>query len=117
LQALQAALDASGSRATFVVVGYDPGIDDPAAWHNYRSQRGLTRPNWLFLAAPSASQVREFAGRLGFEFWKYDEHVMHDERVVVIDPQGNLQLSFGPGAPLDARAIAADRPSKEPRGT
>ena len=115
LQQLQLELDTHGANATFVIVGYDPERSDPAAWHQYRRERGLTRANWLFLTAAGQAQVREFAVRLGFEFWKYDEHVMHDSRVVVIDPQGNLQESFGPGSTLDVSSIAGDRPAIESR--
>lgn len=117
LQQLQRELDARGSTARFVIVGYDPEADDPEAWHQFRTRRQLTRANWMFLSARSAQQVRVFAARLGFEFWKYDEHVIHDGRVVVVDPQGRLQLSFGPGAELDAAAIAADPRGSETRGS
>ncbi len=106
LQALQGELDVAGVQATFVVVGYDPDSDDPAAWHEYRRERGLTRPNWLFLTAHDAGQVRQFAQRLGFEYWRYDEHVMHDERVVVLAPGGTLQLSAGPGHILHASDLS-----------
>jgi cytochrome oxidase Cu insertion factor (SCO1/SenC/PrrC family) len=106
LQALQGELDAAGEQATFVVVGFDPESDDPAAWHEYRRERGLTRPNWLFLTGHDAGQVRQFAQRLGFEFWRYDEHVMHDERVVVLAPGGALQLSAGPGHILHASDLS-----------
>lgn len=106
LQALQDELDKAGEQATFVVVGFDPGQDDPAAWHAYRRERGLTRANWLFLTAHDAGQVRRFARQLGFEFWRYDEHVMHDERVVVLAPGGALQLSAGPGHILHASDLS-----------
>jgi len=106
LQQLQQQLDARGSAATFVIVGYDPDADDPQAWHQFRIRRNLLRGNWLFLTGRSNQQVRALAARLGFEFWKYDEHVIHDGRVVVLDAHGQLQLSFGPGAALDAAAIA-----------
>lgn len=117
LQALQRSLDAAGSTATFIVVGYDPEVDDPGAWHQYRRERRLGRPNWLFLTASSPRQVREFAGRLGFEFWKYDEHVMHDERVVVIDPRGELQYVAGPGQPIDLRRVMQRTPTTSEQGT
>jgi len=106
LEALQQELDVAGEQATFVVVGFDPDSDDPAAWHQYRQDRGLNRPNWLFLTAHDAAQVRQFADRLGFEFWRYDEHVMHDERVVVLAPGGALQLSAGPGHVLHASDLS-----------
>ena len=117
LQQLQRELDARGSAARFVIVGYDPESDDPQAWHQFRTRRQLTRANWWFLSARSAQQVRAFAARLGFNYWKYDEHVIHDGRVVVVDPQGRLQLSFGPGAELDAAAIAADPIGSDTRGS
>ncbi len=117
LQQLQLQLDALGSRAQFVIVGYDPDADDPEAWHQFRIRRQLTRANWLFLSARNAQQVHAFAARLGFDYWKYDEHVIHDGRVVVVDPQGRLQLSFGPGTELDAAAIAADPSGSEKRGS
>lgn len=117
LQQLQQELDARGSRATFVIVGFDPDADDPAAWHQFRTRRQLTRANWLFLSGHSSQQVHAFAARLGFEYWKYDEHVMHDERVVVLDPHGQLQLRFGPGVALDAAAIASGDHSYDSRGS
>jgi protein SCO1/2 len=117
LQQLQQQLDARGSTARFVIVGFDPVGDDPQAWHQFRTSRRLTRDNWLFLSGRSTEQVRAFAARLGFDYWKYDDHVIHDGRVVVLDPQGRLQSSFGPGAVLDAAAIAGDPDSSDSRGS
>ena len=117
LETLQGELDAAGAQATFIVVGYDPEHDDPAAWRAYRRERGLTRPNWLFLTAHDDAQVRRFAGRLGFEFWRYDEHVMHDERVVVLAPGGALQVSAGPGQILHAHDLRSARERADSKGT
>jgi protein SCO1/2 len=117
LEALQAELDAAGEQATFVVVGFDPQRDDPAAWRAYRRERGLTRSNWLFLTARDDRQVRQFASRLGFEFWRYDEHVMHDERVVVLAPGGALQVSAGPGQILHAHDLRSARERADSKGT
>jgi cytochrome oxidase Cu insertion factor (SCO1/SenC/PrrC family) len=117
LEQLQRELDARHSAATFVVVGYDPDADDPQAWHQFRTRRHLLRDNWLFLSGRSNQQVRTLATRLGFDFWKYDEHVIHEGRVVVLDAQGQLQSSFGPGAALDAEAIAHGRNVTDSRGS
>ncbi len=97
LQQLQARFDARQIHAEFVVVGYDPQSDDAAAWRRYRRTRHLTRANWHFLIG-STQQVSRFAQVLGFEFWKADEHVMHDGRILYLDPQGVLQLDPGSGA-------------------
>jgi protein SCO1 len=89
LEQLQHDFDRRGIRADFVVVGYDPDTDDPAAWHQYRRTRHLTRDNWHFLVG-TRSDVERFARQLGFEFWKMDEHVIHDSRIVYFDEHGVL---------------------------
>lgn len=95
LERLQESFDARRVDAEFVVVGYDPENDDPAAWRRYRRTRHLTRPNWHFLVG-SPQQVERFAHVLAFEFWKADDHVMHDGRILYLDPQGVLRLDPQP---------------------
>ena len=89
LQQLQRDFDRRGTSAEFLVIGYDPDSDDAAAWHQYRETRHLTRSNWHFLIGTRAA-VAQTARQLGFEFWKYDEHVMHDTRVLYFDEHGTL---------------------------
>jgi cytochrome oxidase Cu insertion factor (SCO1/SenC/PrrC family) len=96
LQRLQRQLDARGETADFVVVGYDPLADSPAAWHRYRARHGLQRANWHFLSG-SRDDTERLARQLGFGFWKYDDHVVHDSRVVVFDAHGALKAEAGPG--------------------
>jgi protein SCO1/2 len=90
MQRMQAALDKRGEQASFVIIGYDPDQDSPADWHQYRSNRRLKRNNWHFLTGTRQS-VRQLAHQLGFEFWIYDTHVLHDPRIVVF----NSEESFG----------------------
>lgn len=89
LEQLQQDFDRRGLRAEFIVVGYDPEADDPAAWHQYRRTRHLTRDNWHFLVG-TGTDVQRIARQLGFEFWKMDEHVIHDSRIVRFDEHGAL---------------------------
>lgn len=89
LQRLQQDFDRRGLKAEFIVVGYDPDADDPAAWRQYRRTRHLTRDNWHFLVGTPAD-VQRIARQLGFEFWKMDEHVIHDSRIVRFDEHGTL---------------------------
>ncbi|HYL00271.1 MAG TPA: SCO family protein [Steroidobacteraceae bacterium] len=86
---LQQDFDRRGVRAEFIVVGYDPDADDSAAWHQYRRSRHLTRDNWHFLVGTRAD-VQRIARQLGFRFWKMDEHVIHDSRIVRFDEHGAL---------------------------
>ena len=88
LRKVQAALDGRGIAADIVIIGYDPA-DDPATWRRYRQSHRLNYPNWHFLSGNDAA-VRQFARLLGFDFWKYDEHVMHDFRIVFVAPDGRV---------------------------
>lgn len=97
LKELQATLDARGSVAEFVIVGYDPANEGPAAWRQYRRSHHLDRPTWHFVTG-SVADTAQLARQLQFELWKYDEHVMHDSRVLVFDAQGLLSRALGPGA-------------------
>ena len=89
LQELQRGLDRQGIVAEFLVIGYDPDRDDAAAWHQYRETRHLTRNNWHFLVGTRAT-VEQAARQLGFKFWRYDEHVMHDSRILHFDRSGTV---------------------------
>jgi cytochrome oxidase Cu insertion factor (SCO1/SenC/PrrC family) len=90
---MQQVLDARGEQASIIVVGYDPKNDKPSDWHHYRTSHRLSRPNWHFLSG-SEEVTRDLAGQLGFSFWKYDEHVMHESRVVVFGADGALQIAI-----------------------
>ena len=95
LKRLQAALDAKAEQAEFVIVGYDPENEDPAAWREYRRSHHLGRRNWHFVTG-SMADTAQFARQLHFELWKYDEHVMHDSRVLLFDADGVLARELGP---------------------
>jgi cytochrome oxidase Cu insertion factor (SCO1/SenC/PrrC family) len=95
LKRLQQEIDSRGESAEFVIVAYDPTVDDPQSWREYRDSRQLTRDNWHFLTGTPAG-TEQLARRLGFRFWKYDRHVMHDYRIVVIDAEGALTAEYGP---------------------
>jgi cytochrome oxidase Cu insertion factor (SCO1/SenC/PrrC family) len=98
LQQLQRDYDLRGTPADFLVIGYDPENDDAAAWHQYRQSRHLTRDNWHFLVGTRDS-VQQLARQLGFDFWKLDQHVIHDQRIVYFDATGVLVGSGDADAP------------------
>lgn len=95
LQRMQRQLDARGEQASFVIVGYDADYDDPRSWHEYRRSHRFNRPNWHFLTG-SAPDVRRLARQLGFDFWNYDTHVMHDSRIVFFDSKGLFSGAVSP---------------------
>ncbi len=101
LKLLQAALDSTREDVEFVIVGYDPENDGPAAWRHYRRTHKLGRANWHFLTG-SLADTTQLARQLHFELWKYDEHVMHGSRVLVFDGHGSLTGEFGPETDLSS---------------
>jgi cytochrome oxidase Cu insertion factor (SCO1/SenC/PrrC family) len=90
-QLMQKLLDERGEQASFVIVGYDPERDDAAAWHQYRKNRGLVRGNWYFLSGKREATL-QLARALGFDYWNYDEHVIHSPRVAIFDGSGQLAV-------------------------
>jgi protein SCO1 len=104
LQRIQERLDARGEAAEFVIVGYDPDSDRPTDWRTFRANRHLGRGNWHFLSGSRADTER-LARLLGFDFWKYDEHVMHGMRALVFDARGQPQFELGPETKDWATAI------------
>jgi len=94
LKHMQNVADARHEVLDFVIVSYDPKNDNPAVWHRYRQSRRLNRSNWHFLCG-SREVTEQLARELGFPFWTFDEHVMHESRVVLFDSQGNLQAALG----------------------
>ena len=94
LQKMQRRLDDRGEQAEFVVIGYDPDNERPTDWHAFRTSRHLDRGNWHFLSG-SRGDTERLARQLGFDFWKYDEHVMHGMRAVLFDARGSVQAELG----------------------
>jgi protein SCO1 len=93
LEQLQAAADERSVALNFVVVGLDSSQDKPADWAQYRLDRRLNRSNWRFLSGDEAS-TRRLADRLGFHYWRYGEHTMHDFRVLLLAPDGQVVRSL-----------------------
>ena len=87
LREMQDILARRSRDAVFVVVSYDPSHDSPAEWRSYREARKLPA-NWHFLSGAEAD-TRRLADFLGLKYWAYDEHVMHDFRIVVFGADGN----------------------------
>lgn len=89
LKDVQAAADRAKQHFDFIILSIDPKNDTPQAWTHYRKTRGLNRPNWRFLTA-SVSDTPELARQLGVRYWLYDEHIMHDFRLLRINEAGEV---------------------------
>jgi cytochrome oxidase Cu insertion factor (SCO1/SenC/PrrC family) len=96
LRLMERAQDLADARhldLNFVVVGLDPSQDTPADWADFRALRKLGRPNWRFLSGDE-SATRLMARNLGVNYWRYGEHTMHDFKIVLLTPQGELARSI-----------------------
>lgn len=89
LREIQEAADKQGKNIDFLIVSIDPENDTPEAWTQYRKSRGLERGNWYFLTA-GVRETKSFAALLGIKYWFYDEHLMHDFRIVRLDDGGRV---------------------------
>lgn len=87
MRKMQEILARQGRDVAFVVVSYDPAHDSPAEWRRYREARRLP-PSWHFLSGDEAD-TRRLADFLELKYWVYDEHVMHEFRIVLFDADGN----------------------------
>jgi cytochrome oxidase Cu insertion factor (SCO1/SenC/PrrC family) len=93
LEQLQQSADRAGTRIEVVVISYDPAIDSPGTWAIYRLHHHFKRTNWHFLTGSSAT-TRLFAHSMQFPSWHYDEHVVHDFRILLIAPGGEVADSL-----------------------
>jgi protein SCO1/2 len=89
LEQVQQLADQRKLALNFVVVGIDPDADKPADWAALRQQRQLNRPNWHFLVG-DALAVRRLASRLGVNYWRVGEHMMHDYRITLLAADGHV---------------------------
>jgi protein SCO1/2 len=89
LKDVQAAADRARRQFDFIILSIDPKNDTPEAWTRYRKTRELDRANWYFLTA-SVQDTPELARQLGVRYWLYDEHIMHDFRLLRLDEAGEI---------------------------
>jgi protein SCO1/2 len=89
MENLQTLADARHQPLDFVVIGLDPVEDKPADWAAWRQDRHLTRANWHFLWGDERA-TRAMAQQLGVNVWRADQHLMHDYKIVLLTPQGQV---------------------------
>ena len=93
MEELQAVADRRHLRMEFLVIGLDPRNDTPKAWREYRARRKLGRDNWHFVSGDD-DHTRRVAGMLGISYWSYDEHVLHDFKIVLVAPDGTIRRAL-----------------------
>jgi cytochrome oxidase Cu insertion factor (SCO1/SenC/PrrC family) len=89
LETVQRLADERGKDLDFVVIGLDPDEDKPADWAALRQDRHLKRSNWHFLWGDRAVSGAA-AQWLGVKVWRIDSHLMHDYKIALIGPSGQV---------------------------
>lgn len=80
-------------EAEFVVISYDPIGDTLQNWAQYRKIHNLHWNNWHFLTG-TPDDTKTVSQMLGMDFWLYDEHVMHNFKIVRLGPNGDIQKTL-----------------------
>ncbi|HEX6706571.1 MAG TPA: SCO family protein [Albitalea sp.] len=93
LEELQVLADRRAASLDIVVASLDPAEDTPADWAAFRRARHLDRANWTFLSG-TPDATRALGRFLGIRSWNYDEHVMHDFKLLRLDPAGAIAASL-----------------------
>jgi cytochrome oxidase Cu insertion factor (SCO1/SenC/PrrC family) len=90
LKAIQAAADQQNINIDFMIISLDPKNDTPEAWKQYRISREVDRNNWHLLTGSEAT-TKEFAALTGIKYWYYDEHILHDFKIVRLNAKGKIE--------------------------
>jgi cytochrome oxidase Cu insertion factor (SCO1/SenC/PrrC family) len=89
MESVQALADREHVTLNFVILGLDPTQDKPADWAAFRAEHKLARNNWYFLTG-DAPAVQQAAQRLGVGYWRYGDHIVHDFKIVLVSPEGQV---------------------------
>jgi protein SCO1/2 len=91
---IQRLYDQHNIDAEFVVISYDPQNDTWQAWADYRKKHHLERKNWHFLTGAS-DDTKAISELLEMDYWLYDEHVMHNFKIVLLGTTGIVEKTLG----------------------
>lgn len=94
LAEVQRLFDQHKIDAEFVVISYDPQGDTWQTWAEFRKSRHYERSNWHFLVG-SEENTKTVSQLLGMDYWLYDEHIMHNFKIVRLSPTGAVEKGLG----------------------
>ena len=104
---IQRLLDQRKLEAEFVVLSYDPQNDTWQSWAEYRKTHNLSRNNWHFLTG-SLEDTKAISQLLGIDYWLYDEHVMHNFKIIRLDQNGFIRKTLDWDAKEEAESLITD---------
>ncbi len=90
---IQKLYDSRKVDAEFVIISYDPINDTWQNWAEYRKAHDLYRDNWHFLTGNQES-TKIVSQVLGMDYWFYDEHVMHNFKIVRLNGRGDIDKTL-----------------------
>lgn len=93
LMEIQQLFDKRKVEAEFIIISYDPINDTWKSWAEYRKVHHLERTNWHFLTG-SQEDTKTISQMLGMDFWLYDDHIMHNFKIIRLSPDGNIEKTL-----------------------
>ena len=93
LNQIQQLYDKLGINADFVLISYDPSIDHWQTWAQYRVDHHYQRQNWHFLTG-TPENTKSISELLGMNYWLYDDHVMHNFKIDLLDSECNIEKTL-----------------------
>lgn len=93
LNEIQRGFDQRQIAAEFVVISYDPANDNWQSWANYRKTHHIERENWHFLTG-TPENTKAVSELLGMPYWLYDDHVMHNFKILRLGINGDTEASL-----------------------
>jgi protein SCO1/2 len=87
---VEKARDALGDGSFAVaVVGFDVGVDTPAAMQYFANKQGISDKDWQLLSADSGA-IERLAGDIGFQYFPSSNGFDHLIQATVIDAEGRV---------------------------
>lgn len=76
------------------MISYDPLNDTWQNWAEFRKNHHYERSNWHFLTG-SVEATKAISQLLGMDYWLYDEHVLHNFKIVRLGITGSIEATLG----------------------
>lgn len=90
---IQKLYDQRNIEAEFILISYDPISDTWQSWADYRKSHKLYRKNWHFLTG-TPEDTKVISQMLGMDYWLYDDHVMHNFKIVRLGEHGDIEQAL-----------------------
>ncbi|MCB0330184.1 MAG: SCO family protein [Bdellovibrionales bacterium] len=94
MKKIEKVLKEQNKEAELILVTLDPRTDTLAKLSRFQERHELNRKPWHFLRG-SKKDTQLLAQYMGAKAWDYYSHVVHNLKILLLDPQGQVVESIG----------------------